>query len=62
MGILTRGHGGEAAEAVRACLARHGVASATTEYRLSMSGARDWNAVRPEINLPVVTGLRPALA
>ena len=62
MGILARGHGAEAAEAVRACLARHGVASATTEYRLSMSGARDWNAVRPEISLPAVAGLRPALA
>ena len=62
VGILTRGSGGNAAEAVRACLASHGVLSAVIEYRPSNSGARDWNATRPEINLPVVTGLRPALA
>jgi homoserine kinase len=62
VGILTRGHAAEAAEAVRACLASHGVVSAVTECRPSNSGARDWNAVRPEISLPAVAGLRPAVA
>ena len=62
VGILARGQGSEAAAEVRACFARHRVASATSEYRLSTNGARDWNAVRPEISLPTGAGLRPALA
>jgi homoserine kinase len=62
VGILPRGHSGEAAEAVRTCLANRGIASAVTEYRPSSAGVQDRNAVRPEISLPAVAGLWPAVA
>jgi homoserine kinase len=51
VGILTEGDARPAVSAVRDCFARHGVSSSAGEFRPSNAGARDWNAVRPDIAL-----------
>ncbi len=55
--ILAQGDGEAAVEAVRECFARAGVASTCGEFRPSNAGARDWNAVSPDIVLPLARTL-----
>lgn len=55
--ILAQGDGEAAVEAVRECFARAGVASTCGEFRPSNAGARDWNAVAPDIVLPLARAL-----
>lgn len=52
LGILAQGDPAQAVAAVRECFARRGVGTTTGDFRPANAGARDWNAVRPEIALP----------
>jgi homoserine kinase len=60
VGILAQGAADEAVRAVSDCFARAGVASTWGEFRPSNAGARDWNAVSPEIILPPARALSAA--
>jgi homoserine kinase len=51
VGILADGDAGEAVSSVQACFARHGVCSSAGAFRPTNAGARDWNAVPPDIAL-----------
>jgi homoserine kinase len=62
VGILAQGGAEEAVEAVRDCFARAGVRSTWGEFRPTNAGAQDWNAVSPEIVLPLARALNPAAA
>lgn len=57
VGILAEGDARPAVSAVQDCFARHGVSSSAGEYHPSNAGARDWNAVHPDIALPPLRGL-----
>jgi homoserine kinase len=57
VGILAQDNARAAITAVQDCFTRHGVGSSVGEYRPSNAGARDWNAVHPDIALPAVRGL-----
>ncbi len=52
VGILAHDDGSEAVRAVTECFARSGVAASVTRFRPTNGGAREWNAVHPEISLP----------
>ena len=52
VGILAQDNARPAISAVQECFARRGVGSAVAEYRPTNAGARDWNAVHPDIALP----------
>jgi homoserine kinase len=58
--ILAQGGAEEAASEVRGCFARAGVKSTWGEFRPSNAGARDWNAVSPDIVMPLAKALAPA--
>jgi homoserine kinase len=58
--VLTQGGAEEAVAAVHECFARAGVASTWGEFRPSNAGARDWNAVSPDIVLPLARALAPS--
>jgi len=60
VGILASANSEQAVAAVRQCFARRGVGTTTGDFRPSNAGARDWNAVHPEIALPPVRGLGAA--
>jgi len=62
VGILARENAREAVAAVRECFARHGVGSSSAELRPTNNGARDWNAVLPDITLPVLGGRSRSVA
>jgi homoserine kinase len=47
----------EAVSAVRNCFARHNVGTTVTKFRPTNAGAREWNAVRPEVMLPTAKAL-----
>ena len=51
VGILADGDAGPAVSAVQACFARHSVCSSAGAFRPTNAGARDWNAVPPDITL-----------
>jgi len=53
VGILAQEDLAGVVQAVRESFARHGVASKAVEFRPSNAGAWEWNAVHPEITLPV---------
>ncbi len=55
--VLAQGDAEKAVEAVRACFARAGVNCTCGAFRPSNAGARDWNAVTPEIALPAMRPL-----
>jgi homoserine kinase len=57
VGILAEADAGPAVSAVQACFARHGLGSSAGEFRPSNTGARDRNAVHPDIALPAIRGL-----
>jgi len=57
VGILAEGEALQAASCVQDCFTRHGVCSSAGEFRPSNAGARDWNAVHPDIALPARGGL-----
>jgi homoserine kinase len=52
VGILAQDNARAAIGAVRDCFAGHGIGSSVGEYHPTNAGARDWNAVRPDIVLP----------
>ena len=56
VGILAQSEALAAVAAVRECFARHGVDSLAGRYRPTNAGARDWNAVRPDIMVPPLRG------
>jgi homoserine kinase len=56
VGILAQSDALAAVAAVRECFARHGVDSLAGRYRPTNAGARDWNAVRPDIMAPPLRG------
>lgn len=58
--VLTQGGAEEAVVAVRESFALAGVSSTWGEFRPSNAGARDWNAVTPEIVTPLARALQPA--
>ncbi len=58
--ILAQGSAEEAAAQVRECFAKAGVESTWGEFRPSNAGARDWNAVSPDIVMPLAKALAPA--
>jgi homoserine kinase len=58
--ILAQGGAEEAASEVRGCFARAGIRSTWGEFRPSNAGARDWNAVSPDIVMPLARALAPA--
>ncbi len=58
--ILAQGSAEEAVAQVRDCFARAGSASTWGEFRPSNAGARDWNAVSPDIVMPLAKALAPA--
>lgn len=62
VGILAEGDRSSAVAAARAIFARHGVETTASEFRLSTTGARTWNAVRPHVTVPpakVLSGMSP---
>jgi homoserine kinase len=61
VGILAQQNVGQAVSAVRDCYARHSVASVEMEFRPTNAGARDWNAIPPDITLPAYGGLSVSL-
>lgn len=61
LGILAQPDAATAIQAVRDCFARRGVATTATEFRPSNLGAREWNAVHPEISLPAANPLASLL-
>jgi homoserine kinase len=62
VGILAQENAREAVAAVRECFARHGVGSSSAELRPTNNGARDWNAVLPDVTLPAWGGRSKSLA
>jgi len=60
VGILAQDNAHAATGAVRECFAGHGIRSSVGEYHPTNAGAREWNAVRPDIGLPA-RGMRGAL-
>ncbi len=60
--ILTQGDPTEPVRAVRESFAKHGVPSTSSEFRPTNAGARDWNAVQPEITKPTTKPLSPSVA
>ncbi len=61
VGILARNDPAGAVRAVRECFARQGVRSSAAEFRPTNAGAREWNAVQPDITLPAAGGLSATL-
>ncbi len=61
VGILVQEDAAQAVRAARECFARHGVASSAVEFRPTNAGARDWNAIHPDITLPAAGGLSASL-
>ncbi len=57
VGILAQGDATPAVSAVRECFARYDVASLAGEFRPTNAGARDGNAVQPDIIRPASGGL-----
>jgi len=57
VGLLTQGDARDAVAAARECFARQGIRSTWRAFRPSNAGARDWNAVTPEVALPPMKGL-----
>jgi homoserine kinase len=56
IGILAQENADEAVAAVRRCFSQQGVGSSAASFRPTNSGARDWNAVLPDITLPALGG------
>ena len=56
VGILAQENASRAVPAIRECFAGHAVASLAAEFRPTNSGAREWNAVSPEIALAPLAG------
>mgnify|MGYP001611845886 CR=1 FL=1 len=56
VGILAQENADSAVAAVRECFSQQGVESLAVAFRPSNVGARDWNAVRPDITLPASRG------
>jgi homoserine kinase len=52
VGILAESSAAAAVSAVQGCFARHGIRTCVGAYRPTNAGARDWNAVQPDIVLP----------
>lgn len=61
VGVLAQEDAAGAVRAVRECFARHGVAATATEFCPSNAGAREWNAVHPEIAQPAAKPLASPL-
>lgn len=61
VGILAQENAGRAVDAVRSCFTRQGVNSSSSDFRPTNAGARDWNAVSPDIALPARGGLGASL-
>ena len=57
--VLTQGPAEEAVAAVLESFSLAGVSSTWGEFRPSNAGARDWNAVAPEIVMPLAKALQP---
>ena len=51
VGILAEENARQAVAAVRECFTREGVESSSADFRPTNAGARDWNAVSPDIAL-----------
>jgi len=62
VGVLAQGDTAGAVRAVQECFARRGVRSTATQFRPINVGAREWNAVRPDITLPAARPLASPLA
>ncbi len=52
VGILAQENSRQAIDAIRECFTRNGVESSIAQFRPTNTGARDWNAVLPDIALP----------
>ena len=61
VGILAQENAGRAVDAVRSSFTRQGVDSSSSDFRPINAGARDWNAVSPDIALPALRGLGASL-
>ena len=61
VGILAQENASQAVAAVRECFARQKVDSSSSDFRPTNAGARDWNAVSPDIALPALRGLGVSL-
>jgi homoserine kinase len=59
VGVLTEEDPAAGVQAVQACFERQGVASNALEFRVSNSGAREWNAVPSDLTLPRAPALSP---
>jgi homoserine kinase len=57
VGILAQEDAAGAVRAVRECFARRGVETTTTQIRPTNRGAREWNAVHPDVTLPAARPL-----
>ena len=62
VGVLAQGDTAGAVQAVQECFARRGVPATATQFRPINVGAREWNAVRPDITLPAARPLASPLA
>ncbi len=62
VGILAQDNAAAAVHAISELFARHGMSTVAPEFRPTNAGARDWNAIHPEVaSIPVRT-LRSSLA
>ena len=61
VGILAQENASQAVAAVRDCFARQEVDSSSSEFRPTNAGARDWNAVSPDIAVSAPRGLSAML-
>jgi homoserine kinase len=61
VGILAQDNAAAAVHAVAEAFARHGISTVSPEFRPTNAGARDWNAVHPEVTSIPVRALRSSL-
>jgi homoserine kinase len=61
VGVLAQGDDARTIECVRKCFEKKGLAVSVDEYRPTNAGARDWNALQPDISLPPLRGLGASL-
>ena len=61
VGILTEGEAAEAVRALQECFVQQGTVTRAAAFRPTNAGARDWNAVHPDVTLPPLRGLGVSL-
>lgn len=61
VGVLAKGDSGKTVESVIKCFEKKGLEVSVDQYRPTNAGARDWNALHPDISLPPLRRLGASL-